>query len=174
MRIGPVTFDYHTLLYSTAAILLGYQSLLLFAFAKLMAVETGLHPLQTRFWFLEERRTLERCVVAGAALLFIGIVLGVIAASKWEAVGFGSLQPSLTIRLVIGSMLFLLLGGQTVLAGFYFGLINLVAERRSQRGSWRVLSRPRRSRNGKIRVECQPNLRRKRVPAYDRFLPCAR
>ena len=41
-----ITFDYHTLLYSTAAILLGYQSILLFIFAKLMAVETGLHPLK--------------------------------------------------------------------------------------------------------------------------------
>jgi hypothetical protein len=29
-------------------------------------------------------------------------------------------------------VLFLLLGGQTVLAGFYFGLMNLVAERRTQ------------------------------------------
>ena len=34
---------------------------------------------------------------------------------------------------VIGSVLFLLLGGQTVLAGFYFGLVNLVAERRELR-----------------------------------------
>lgn len=131
VRIGSVTFDYHTLLYSAAAILLGYQSLLLFAFAKLMAVETGLHPLRTRFWFLERRRTLERCVVAGVALLFIGVVLGIVAASQWEAVDFGSLQPSSTLRFVIGSMLFLLLGGQTILAGFYFGLINLVAERRA-------------------------------------------
>jgi glycosyltransferase involved in cell wall biosynthesis len=133
VRIESITFDYHTLLYSTAAILLGYQSLLLFAFAKLMAVETGLHPLQTRFRFLEERRTLERCVVAGAALLLIGMVLGVLAASQWEAVGFGSLQPASTIRLVICSVLFLLLGGQTILAGFYFGLVNLVAERRERR-----------------------------------------
>ena len=61
LTISSVTFDYHTLLYSAAAILLGYQSLLLFAFAKLMAVETGLHPPQTKFWFLEQRPILERC-----------------------------------------------------------------------------------------------------------------
>jgi glycosyltransferase involved in cell wall biosynthesis len=128
VRLASVTFDYHTLLYSTAAILLGYQSILLFIFAKLMAVETGLHPPQTKFWFLEKRKTLERCAVAGITL----IVLGIIAARQWELTGFGSLQPATTIRLVICSVLFLLLGGQTVLAGFYFGLINLVAERRAQ------------------------------------------
>jgi glycosyltransferase involved in cell wall biosynthesis len=135
VRVMSVTFDYHSLLYSTAAILLGYQSLLLFIFAKLMAVETGLHPPRTRFWFLEQRTTLERFVVAGVALMALGVVLGIIAGRQWELTGFGALQPATTIRLVICSVLFLLLGGQTLLAGFYFGLVNLVAERRGLRRS---------------------------------------
>src|SRR5205814_10054668 len=105
----------------------------LFAFAKLMAVETGLHPFHTKFWFLERRTTLERCLVAGAVLMLVAVVFGVIAARKWELTGFGALQPATTIRLVICSVVFLLLGGQTILAGFYFGLINLVAERRMHR-----------------------------------------
>jgi hypothetical protein len=128
-----VTFDYHTLLYSTSAILLGYQSILLFAFAKLMAVETGLHPPQTKFWFLEQRETLGRFVVAGVALMVLGVALGTVAARQWELTGFGALKQAITIRLVICSVLFLLLDGQTLLAGFYFSLINLVAERRAQR-----------------------------------------
>jgi glycosyltransferase involved in cell wall biosynthesis len=135
VKVMSVTFDYHTLLYSTSAILLGYQSILLFIFAKLMAVETGLHPPKTKFWFLEERRTLEQCVTIGVALILIGVVLGIVAARQWELTGFGALRPELTIRLAICSVLFLLLGGQTLLAGFYFGLINLVAERRTQRVS---------------------------------------
>ena len=135
VRVMSVSFDYHTLLYSTSAILLGYQSILLFIFAKLMAVETGLHPLRTKFWFLEHRRTLEQCVVIGLVLMLIGVALGVLAAHQWELTGFGTLRPESTIRLAICSVLFLLLGGQTLLAGFYFGLINLVAERRTQRVS---------------------------------------
>jgi glycosyltransferase involved in cell wall biosynthesis len=131
--ISSVEFDYHTLLYSAAAILLGYQSLLLFAFAKLMAVETGLHPPQTKFWFLEQRPILERCAMVGSALILIGLFLGLAAAHEWSVAGFGPLRPSYTIRVVIGSVLFLLLGGQTILAGFYFGLVNLVAERRAVR-----------------------------------------
>jgi hypothetical protein len=133
VKLMSVTFDYHTLLYSTSAILLGYQSILLFIFAKLMAVETGLHPPKTKFWFLEERRTLEQCVTIGLALIVIGVVLGIMAARQWEMTGFGALRPESTIRFAICSVLFLLLGGQTLLAGFYFGLINLVAERRTQR-----------------------------------------
>jgi glycosyltransferase involved in cell wall biosynthesis len=131
--VSSVTFDYHTLLYSAAAILLGYQSLLLFAFAKLMAVETGLHPPQTKFWFLEQRPTLERCALVGLFLILVGLLLGLAASYEWSLAGFGGLRPSSTIRVVIGSVIFLLLGGQTILAGFYFGLVNLVAERRAMR-----------------------------------------
>lgn len=133
VSLMSITFDYHTLMYSTSAIVLGYQSILLFVFAELMAVETGLHPLGSRFGFLQQRRTLERCIVIGITLIIVGIVLGIIAARQWSLVGFGSLQPALTIRFVVCSVLFLLLGGQTLLAGFYFGLMNLVAERRMQR-----------------------------------------
>ena len=133
VSVMSITFDYHTLMYSTSAVVLGYQSILLFIFAEVMAVETGLHPLGSRFAFLQQRRTLERCMVIGITLIMVGVVLGIIAARQWSLVGFGSLRPTLTIRLVTCSVLFLLLGGQTLLAGFYFGLMNLVAERRMQR-----------------------------------------
>lgn len=136
ISLMSITFDYHTLMYSASAIVLGYQSILLFIFAELMAVETGLHTLGSRFGFLQQRRTLERCMVIGVSLIILGVVLGIIAARQWSSVGFGNLQPALTIRFVICSVLFLLLGGQTLLAGFYFGLINLIAERRTQRLSW--------------------------------------
>ena len=133
VSVRSVRFDYHTLLYSSSAIVLGYQSLLLYVFAELVAVETGLHPLRTRFWILEDRGTLERFVVIGAALSLVGVVLGIIAAGKWSLSGFGNLHPTVTIRLVICSALFMLLGAQTALAGFCLGLMNLLAERRIQR-----------------------------------------
>lgn len=132
VHFGAVTFDYHSLLYAMATILLGYQSLLLFVFAKFMAIETGLHPPGTRFWFLQKRSALEGCVLTGIALMLAGIALGFVAAYQWRLARFGSLTPSLTIRVVASSVLFLLLGGQTLLAGFYFGLVNLAGERRER------------------------------------------
>ena len=68
----------------------------------------------------------------GVTLVAVGVVLGIFAARQWSLVGFGSLRPAFTIRIVSCSVLFLLLGGQTLMAGFYFGLMNLVAERRTQ------------------------------------------
>jgi glycosyltransferase involved in cell wall biosynthesis len=127
-----VTFDYHTLIYAIAAIVLGYQSLLFAAFAKLMAVETGLHPPVTKLWFLEERSMFERLIVAGVLLGLIGVGLGAFATWDWSETGFGDLDASRTIRPVIFSILFLVLGGQTALAGCFLGIINLLATRRSQ------------------------------------------
>jgi glycosyltransferase involved in cell wall biosynthesis len=137
LAFGPqsfvgVTFDYHTLIYATAAIMLGYQSILFAAFAKLMAVETGLHPPVTRLWFLEERNMFERMVAAGVLLCLAGVALGIFATWNWSESGFGNLDASRTIRPVIFSILFLVLGGQTALAGCFLGVINLLATRRAQ------------------------------------------
>src|SRR5207244_8250924 len=38
VSVMSITFDYHTLMYSTSAVILGYQSILLFIFAELMAL----------------------------------------------------------------------------------------------------------------------------------------
>src|SRR5437867_1392062 len=135
ISLMSITFDYHTLMYSTSAIVLGYQSVLLFIFAKLMAIESGLHPATTKSWFLEQRRTLERCIVIAITLAAVGVVFGIIATRQWSLVRFGNLRPAVTIRLVICSVLFLLLSGQTFMAGFFFGFMNLVAERRALRAS---------------------------------------
>ena len=48
----------------------------------------------------------------------MGIFFGIVATHQWELTSFGALQPAATIRLVICSVLFLLLGGQTLLGRF--------------------------------------------------------
>lgn len=130
LTIGSVTFDYHTLLYSIAAIILGYQSLLLYAFAILMASQSGLHPSQTHLEALNGRGTLVFFFTIGLVFILIGAALGVVATSFWSRTGFGFLEPDKVIRIVILSVLALIVGGQTMMAGFYFGLYNLIGERR--------------------------------------------
>lgn len=105
--------------------------MLLFAFAKMMAVETGLQPPETRFWFLTKRRTLEHLVVLGPALICLRIASGMLATHQWELVRFGSLRPDFIIHLVMCSVLFLLFVGQTIIVGFYSRVLNMIAERHS-------------------------------------------
>ncbi len=100
------------------------------------ALAGGIEAAQGKYviidWFLEQRRTLEWCIAVGMGSIVAGVVLGIMAARQWSLVGFGGLEAVWILRLVICSVLFLLLGGQTLLAGFYFGLMNLVAERRTR------------------------------------------
>jgi glycosyltransferase involved in cell wall biosynthesis len=131
LAIGNVHLDYHTLLYSSAAVVLGYQALIMAAIAKLIATETGLHPPVTRLRFLEERGALERLLMIGGLLAFAGVALGAYALFGWSQSGFGNLSPTTTIRYVAGSILLLLVGGQTALAGGFLGLVNLLAEKRA-------------------------------------------
>ena len=130
MTVGTVTFDYHTLLYASAAVILGYQSLLMAVFAKLMAIETGLHPPVTKLWFLEQRGMFERLFVIGSALVAVGIGFGLIATRDWSATNFGDLSASRSLRVVIISITLLIMGGQTALAGCFLGILNMISDRR--------------------------------------------
>lgn len=132
LRIGSLALDYHTLLYAAASVILGYQAIILAVLAKLMAVETGLHPPITRLTFFERRDSFERLLITGAVLALSGVALGFAATWRWSEAGFGDLTPTITIRLVTCSVLSLVLGGQTALAGCFLGLINLLAVRRVQ------------------------------------------
>lgn len=135
VRIGHVTFDYHTLLYAASAVVLGYQSLLMAVFAKLMAIETGLHPPVTKLWFLTERTMFERLLAIGTVLAAVGVGLGVLATRDWSQVNYGELSPSGSMRWVIGSVTMLILGGQTALAGCFLGMINMLSDRRRLRAA---------------------------------------
>jgi hypothetical protein len=120
------------MLYGAAAVVVGYQSLMLAAFAKLIAVEVGLHPPVTRLWFLEERSSFERLLIGGLVIVAIGVAFGAAATRDWSAANFGDLTPTETIRLVIISVLLIIVGGQTALGGCFLGLFNLLAGRRQQ------------------------------------------
>jgi len=129
VRLGDITLDYHTLIYASAAVVIGYQGLLLGTFAKLMAAETGLHPHLTRLGFLRERAVMERLLGLAALLLVIGCALGVASFLRWASFDFGNLGRTVTVRLVVGSSLGLVLGIQTLMAAFFYATLNMLVER---------------------------------------------
>ncbi len=114
-----------------AAIILGYQSLLLAISAKFIAIETGLHPPATSFRFLLEPGTTERFLIGGAIVSAITVAYALIAI--WQGIGDQQLGGMDFINSVALTLTILVLGGQTMLGGLYFGIIQLVAERRQFR-----------------------------------------
>lgn len=124
-RVGDVTLDVHTLLFAATAVTLGYQSLVFAVCAKVLAVNTGLHPPNSRSEWFTKRVTLEGCLVVGSLMILTGVVLAGLAVGGWRAEHFGDLDPFRTMRLVVPSVLAMTLGVQTTFAGFFLGLLGL-------------------------------------------------
>jgi len=112
--------------FSTVATVLGYQGILLAVFAKFVAIESGLHPPATKFYFLQNRSALESFVFVGFLLAIICSTIALVVSARCPSPDAGMLSPQLEAFLEIG----LIVAGQTVLAGFYFGLLHLLHERR--------------------------------------------
>ena len=125
VTIRGVTFDAHTLLFGTLALIAGYQSVLFAVFAKTFAVAEGLLPPDPRVASLERVVTLERGVIFGAAAMLAGGVLLLFAVNRWRIQDFGPLDYAETMRLVVPGVMLSELGLQTVLGCFFLSLLGL-------------------------------------------------
>jgi hypothetical protein len=94
-------------------------------FTKIFAVREGFHPphppLEKTFHYV----TLEVGLATGALMVLVGLVALVIAVVSWSAVGFGNLNPSLTMRQVIPAVVLMALGTQTVFASFFLSILGI-------------------------------------------------
>ncbi len=123
VRVGGVRLDIHTLLVAGFLALLGYQLVLFAVFTKIFAVREGFHPPHPVLERIFKYVTLEVGLAAGTLTALAGAVALVAAVVSWQSVGFGNLDPSLTMREVIPAVVLLALGTQTVFASFFISIL---------------------------------------------------
>lgn len=124
-RVGSAVLDVHTLLYAAIAMLLGFQAIAFAVFTKIFAISEGLHPPDTALNGMFRYVTLEIGLAAGALLAFLGLGISAYAVHVWSALGFGPLDISHTLRLVIPASLCLTLGVQTIFSSFFLSILGL-------------------------------------------------
>lgn len=125
LTIRGVTFDAHTLLFSSLAILCGYQAILFALFTKTFAISEGLIPEDpglTRFF---ELVNLEKGLIVASAVLLVGLALLLAAVNQWQVAGFGPLDYAKTMRLVIPGATLTALGFQTILSSFFISILGM-------------------------------------------------
>jgi glycosyltransferase involved in cell wall biosynthesis len=125
MTFGGVTFDAHTLLFASLAMLCGYQSVLFAIFSKTFAISEGLlpeNPRMTRFFQLVN---LERGLLIAAGALVLGLALLLAAVNMWRETGYGSLNYAKTMRLVVPGATLTALGFQTMLSSFFVSILGM-------------------------------------------------
>jgi glycosyltransferase involved in cell wall biosynthesis len=125
LRVGSVRLDIHTLLVAGFGSLIGYQLVLFAVFTKIFAIRAGFHPPHPTLEKIFRYVTLEVGLAAGALMALVGMIALVLAVASWSAVGFGNLDPSLTMREVIPAVVLLALGTQTVFASFFISILSI-------------------------------------------------
>jgi glycosyltransferase involved in cell wall biosynthesis len=125
ITLGHVTFDAHTLLFASLAILCGYQSILFAIFTKTFAISEGLMPADQRMDRFFKVINLEKGALIGLASLAVGVILLLVAVNQWRLTGFSRLDYSHTMRWVIPGATLTALGFQTVLSSFFVSILGM-------------------------------------------------
>jgi hypothetical protein len=125
LTVMGLTFDAHTLLFASLAVLLGYQSALFAICTKTFAIGEGLLPQNKRMTRLFEIVSLERALVAGAGALAVGLGLLLASINQWRETDFGRLDYAHSMRWVIPGVTLTALGFQTILSGFFISILGM-------------------------------------------------
>ena len=123
--LNGVTFDVHTLLYSSVAIIAGQQAISFALFTKSFAIGEGLLPLDRRTEKFFRIATLERGIALGALLMVGGLVLLAVVAIEWQRRGWGALEYAHTMRYAVPGATLTMLGLHTVFASFFVSILGL-------------------------------------------------
>jgi hypothetical protein len=125
--VGRIGFAEHTMVVTAAAINIGFEAMLFWAFAKVIAIQRGLLLPDPLFERLRRAMPLERGLALGAVLLLLGAVTFGLALVQWSDVGFGELARGSAIRFVILSSTTLVLGAQILYGSFFLYLLDHAA-----------------------------------------------
>ncbi len=125
LRIGPATFDAHTLLFASLAILCGYQSMLFAIFSKTFGIREGFLPDDPRLNRFFQIVNLERGLIVSVLAMMIGLALLLMAVNQWRLVNFGHLDYARTMRLVVPGATLTALGFQTLLSSFFVSILGM-------------------------------------------------
>jgi glycosyltransferase involved in cell wall biosynthesis len=123
LTVAGITFDAHTLLVASLAILLGYQSIIFAIFTKTYAIGEHLLLEDRRLSRLANIITMERGLLIGVVAFLSGLALLIMAVNAWRLRDFGALDYAQTMRWVIPGATLTALGFQTILSSFFVSIL---------------------------------------------------
>jgi hypothetical protein len=123
--IGSVQLDVHTMLLGCLFVILGYQTLWLWAFARIHGWTSGILPPQTFSKNVFKHLNLERGLIWGFFLLALGLGLNGYLFSTWIGQSMGPLVVQDTLRFALWGFLLMVLGMQTVYGSFFLSMLGM-------------------------------------------------
>ena len=125
VEIGSIGFDVTTMVYAAAMAVIGFQALLFWWLTKLYATAEGFLPASDSYRRLASTWTLERGLVAGVVLFFLGIAIGIIQVARWGSLDFGPQNAADVVRIAVPSAMTLIIGFQTIMMSFFAAILTI-------------------------------------------------
>jgi len=125
IHLNGIEFGLDSLIYCGAFLVAGFQAVLFWLLSRSYALQEGLYPATARDHRYARLITLERGLLAGAAILLAGLTLAVYAVWQWRLHDFGNLDPERIARLVIPSSVAISLGIEVLLFSFLLSTFGL-------------------------------------------------
>jgi len=123
--VGNISLDVHTMLIGSASTLVGTEIIIFFWLTKQHAMNMKIVPIGERFRNYRRRFSLEATVLGGSILTIAGILGVCIAVLIWAKSGFGELDISIVMRIVISSVTMIAVGVLVILGAFMSGILDL-------------------------------------------------
>jgi glycosyltransferase involved in cell wall biosynthesis len=120
-----VALGIHSMLYFGAMFVVGFQIIIFSLFAKVYAINSGMHPKKDKITGMIETITLEKGLLFGILLTLIGIGLSIYAIIIWKNKSFGNLDPINIMPITIPSVYLIIVGVQMAFASFILGILNI-------------------------------------------------
>ena len=123
LTIGALTFDTATLILASAQVMVGFQLVCLYGFARLHGQKLGLLPSSPEFERLRQAITVDRCCQVGALLLLASVISVFWAFVLWSRADWGDLSASAIARPASFAVISAGLGIQSISSGFLWGFL---------------------------------------------------
>ncbi|MBV9191305.1 MAG: glycosyltransferase family 2 protein [Betaproteobacteria bacterium] len=127
LRFMGAGLDIHSMLYASAAALLGMQLCLFALFARVSAQNAGLLPKRPSLEKALGMLSLERGLAIGLVIAALGFLWSAAAFWQWREAGFGALDPRVVMRDTIPAAALMVAGMEIMLASFLLSVLGLRA-----------------------------------------------
>ncbi|MBP3464495.1 MAG: glycosyltransferase family 2 protein [Clostridia bacterium] len=125
LHISSVVLGIHSRLYLGGMTIVGLQMIIFSLFAKVYAVNSGMHPREDKITNFLKKITLEKGLIAGFILSIIGIALTIYAIVIWKNAQWGNLNPLDVMPITIPAVCLIIIGVQMIFASFFLGILNI-------------------------------------------------
>jgi len=129
--VGGIGFDIHSLLYTTAAGIVGLQLMLFGILARCTGSCLGILPPSFLTRWLLHRFRLELGLAASITLIAVSLLLAWQTFAGWETGGFSALNPSATMRRAIPAAALGITGMELLMASFWLTFLQFTPTRKS-------------------------------------------